>query len=223
MKQYSVTIKGETPLLMHQDNISWCEMLKKWQLEPGNKSNTVAGDDRTPPFTWIGYMYFSFDEKHPALPSDNLMTMLREGGAKCLTGNGKQTYKALTQAGLVVDQAEWVLDDPRTGKPYDTAGIMDLVDEEDFATHEAWAKERGFELFSKRAAVGTSKHIRVRPRFDFWQASGSITVLDEKITKDVLQNILTFGGAKCGLCDWRPSSKRAPGSYGRFSVDVKKA
>ena len=223
MKRYEVTLKGETPLLMHHDHLAWDGLLKKWQLDPGNKKASVAGDDRSPAFRWIGYLYRTFDKKFAAIPSDNLMTALREGGAKCPTGKGQQTFKAMTQSGLVVDQAEWALIDPRTGKPYSVDGVDDLIKEDEFVKHEAWAEKRGFELFAKRAKVGQNKHVRVRPRFDHWAAAGSITVMEPRITSDVLENILKHAGAYSGLCDWRPSSPKSPGSYGRFSVEVTQA
>ena len=39
----------------------------------------------------------------------------------------------------------------------------------------------GFELFAKGAKIGQSKHIRVRPRFNAWSASGTITVFDDSM------------------------------------------
>jgi hypothetical protein len=50
-----------------------------------------------------------------------------------------------------------------------------------------------------------------------------LTVLDEQITKDVLRNILVHAGAYAGLCDWRPSSPMAPGSFGKFTVQLEEA
>ena len=218
MKRYEITLTGETPLLHHYDNLAFDAVMKQWTLDPANKKNSVAGDDRTPPFRWIGYLYRYGDVV--TLPSDNLMTMFREGGMKCPTGRGQQTFKALTQSGIVVDQAQWTLT-TRKGAAYSVAGIDDLVKVEDFDDHLAWAKERGFELFVKRAKIGNSKHVRVRPRFDDWAATGTITVLESKITKDVLTNILTFAGCYSGLCDWRPSSPKSPGSFGRFTATIK--
>lgn len=222
MNRYEVTIEGQTPLLMHHDNLAWDTVLKKWVLDPANKKNGIAGDDRSPAFRWIGYLYRTVNGISPAIPSDNIMTMLREGGAKCPTGKGQQTFKAITQSGLIVDQSEWALIDPRTGKPYNIKGVDDLVQEPDYIAHEAWAANHGFELFAKRAKVGSNKHVRVRPRFDHWAAAGTITVMESRITADVLQNILTFGGVYSGIMDWRPSSPKSPGVFGRFTATTKK-
>ena len=88
--------------------------------------------------------------------------------------------------------------------------------EKDYEVHEAAATALGFELFAKAAKVGMSKHVRVRPRFNAWSISGSITVVDETITGDILQLILEMAGTYCGLGDWRPSSPGKPGPWGRF-------
>ena len=220
MDRYNVTLKGETPLLMHADNLEWSGVMKRWQKDPANKSKGAAGDDRMPGFTWIGYLYQHGN--NVCMPSDNIMTVLREGGAKCPTGKGQKTYKSLTQSGLIVDQENWHLFNPTTGEMYELDGLDAITQEEDYDIHEQYALDHGFELFAKRAKIGMAKHVRVRPRFDSWGASGSITVLDASITKDVLTNILTFAGAYSGLCDWRPSSPRSPGSFGRFTVELTK-
>ena len=79
----------------------------------------------------------------------------------------------------------------------------------------------GFSLFVKRARIGQSKHIRVRPRFDNWAAQGELLVTDEQITENILRDILEMAGKYKGLGDWRPSSK-TPGFYGTFNAEVKR-
>jgi hypothetical protein len=218
MKQYQITLNGLTPLLMHNDNISFSEKIQAWTKDPANKGNSTAGDDRTPPWTWIGYLYH--DTKTIGVPSDNLMTMLREGGAK-VTKRGKETFKKQTQSGIMIDQQQFEL--LISGKPVTMDKIRPLVGDMDFTNHIATAESLNFELLVKRAVIGRAKHVRVRPMFRQWQAVGSVTVLDEEmsgITKAILQTILNQSGALCGLCDWRPSSG-ASGTFGRFEAIVK--
>lgn len=217
MKRYSVRLVGATPLLMHYDNLAWDEVIKKWQKDPANKALSVAGDDRTPAWRWIGYLYT--DGGMVAMPADNLMSALREGGKKVSTGRGQQTFKALTQAGIIVDQAAWAFETQGRQVSYDQ--VSHLIENHDFNEHMETAKKLGFELFVKRAKIGKAKHVRVRPRFDNWQAYGSLTVLeDQLITDDVLRLILINAGAYCGLCDWRPGSPMSPGVFGKFSVEM---
>lgn len=214
MQQYHVTLKGLTPLLMHQDNIAFSEKIQAWQQAPENKEHSVAGDDRSPAWTWIGYLYH--DGREVGMPSDNLMTMLREGGAKVPTGKGKETYKKQTQAGIMVDQQQWPL--LVKGKSIPVDPFYDLVGNIAFTDHLDLAEKYGFELLVKRAKVGRSKHVRVRPMFREWTLEGSLTVIDEEIsgiTADVLQTVLNQAGAMCGLGDWRPSSQSS-GTFGKF-------
>jgi hypothetical protein len=217
MNQYSVTINGLTPLLMHHDDITFSEKVQAWTKDPANKGNSTAGDDRTPPWTWIGYLYH--DTKHLGMPSDNLMTMLREGGVKVIK-KGKETYKKQTQSGIMLDQQQFEL--LIDGKPVKMDAIKNLVGNMDFTEHIVLAESLGFELLVKRAKVGQAKHVRVRPMFRQWTLQGSLTVLDEELsglTEPMLQTILDQSGALCGLGDWRPSSGKS-GTFGRFEAFI---
>lgn len=215
-KRYQVKIAGATPLLMHSDNLSWNEQIKKWQMDPSNKKKGAAGDDRSPAWLWQGYLYQ--EGGIIVMPADNLMTLLREGGAKCPTGKGQTTYKRQTQSGIIVDQSSWPL--LVNGVVVKTEGLKALQGNEDFEAHEQAAADHGFELFVKRAKIGQAKHVRVRPRFDNWGCQGTVTVVDDSITGQILETILVHAGSSAGLCDWRPSSPRSPGPFGKFTVEV---
>ena len=216
-RTYSVTLTGESPLLLHRDNLAWAEAVKRWSSDPANKANSVAGDDRTPPYRWIGCLYVN--NGLLTIDSDNLMTVLREGGAKCPTGKGNKTFKRETQSGIVVNEIGWPI--VVNGSAIKFAAIEPLTSEKDFAVHETTVQSLGFSLFVKRASINGSKHVRVRPRFDSWSVSGTLTVLDENITTDVIQNILTHAGRFAGVGDWRPSSPKSPGPFGRFTAAIK--
>ena len=215
MERYNLTINGLSPLLMHQDNISFSEKIKAWQKDPANKELSVAGDDRSPAYTWLGYIYH--DGKYLGMPADNMMTMFREGGAKVKSGNGKETYKKQTQAGIMMDQQQMQL--LVGGKPIEIAPFNNLIGVHDFLKHIEAAENAGFELLVKRAKVGQSKHVRVRPLFRQWTLVGSFTVMDEEVsglTEPVLRLILAQAGALVGMGDWRPSSPKSSGTFGRF-------
>jgi len=219
MERYAVTITGLSPMLMHNDNLTWAEVLKRWEMVPANKKASVPGDDRSPAWRWLGNCYH--DSGTLEVPSDNLMTCLREGGKGIPTGKRGATFKAATQSGILVDQAAWPL--LVRGKAVAWSELEALAEVNDYAAHEAKARELGFELFAKPARVGQSKNVRVRPRFDAWAAAGTVTIIDERITGQVLADILAYAGAFCGLGDWRPSSAlKAPGPFGRFSAEVKR-
>ena len=219
MDQYQITLTGLTPLLMHNDNLAFTEKVTAWRKAPENKEFSVSGDDRTPPWTWIGYLYH--DGKNIGVNSDNLMTMLREGGAKMLTGKGKETYKKHTQSGLMIDQQQWDL--YVNGNKISIDPVKPLIGNKEFHEHIEVSENSGFELLVKRAKIGRAKHIRVRPMFREWELRGSLTVIDKEIsgiTQQVLGVVLNQAGAVCGLCDWRPSSPNS-GTFGKFTPVVK--
>ena len=220
MEQYRITLNGLTPLLMHNDNLTFSEKIKAWQKDPENKANSVSGDDRSPAWTWIGYLYH--DGRNIGVSSDNIMTMLREGGAKVLTGQGKGTYKKQTQSGVMLDQQQFEV--LINNKPISIEKIKVLIGNIDFAAHIEAAETLGFELNVKRAKIGKAKHIRVRPMFRNWVAVGTLTVLDSELTgltEGVLKTILNQSGALCGIGDWRPSSPSS-GTFGKFAPTVER-
>jgi hypothetical protein len=218
VKTYQVTIEGKNSLLMHWDNIEWADDMDAWRANPANKKHSRAGDDRTPAWRWVGNVYH--DGRTVGMPSDNIMRCLMEGGAMVPVpgAKGNKTFKAQTQSGLGLPDTHWPIITPQGLIEWPRVDAARKLD--DFAANKALAESLGFKLFVKRAKVGTTKHIRVRPRFDVWSLQGLIHVWDEQITKDVLQDILTYAGQYKGLGDWRPSGK-TPGSFGMFAATVK--
>lgn len=211
-------ITGTKPLLMHQDNLDWGDEMLAWRKDAANKKRSVAGDDRSPAWSWLGYLYH--DGKYITLPSDNGMTMLREGGAGVPVpgAKGSKTFKAQTQSGIIPLEPDWEFFGA-DGKRIPVAPILALKGVEDFEEHLRVVRELGFDLLVKRARVGQSKHVRVRPIFRAWSAQGTLEIVDDQITPEILQVILDVAGTYKGLCDWRPSSK-TPGCFGTFTGTV---
>lgn len=218
MRKYQVTITGNTPLLMHWDNIEWADELTAWKDDPLNAKLSKAGDDRTPAWRWIGSMYH--DGQFVGMPNDNLMRCFMEGGAMVPVPGGRsgKTFKAQTQSGMMVNESYWPLTIGGAALPY--SEIEPLLQENDFKKHKETAAELGFGLHVKRAKIGTSKHIRVRPKFDKWQLTGTLSVWDDQITDRVIADVLRYAGQYKGLGDWRPGGK-TPGSFGMFEAAVK--
>lgn len=216
-RTYDVTLTGTMPLLLHGDNLEWAAGLSAWRTHPDNKAKSTPGDDRSPAWTWIGGLYH--DGKVLGVSSDNLMTAIREGGAKVGTGKRGASYKRQSQSGLVINELFWPIIGPNGAVKW--SDVNNMCDVEDFDAHVEFAKAHGFELFVKRARIGQSKHVRVRAKFMRWSVSGTITVFDDTITTDVLASIMSSAGRYAGLCDWRPSSPKSPGPYGTFTASLK--
>ena len=212
MKRFQFTLTGFMPLLMHADNIEGADELKDWRKSPINKAITVAGDDRSPGWTWQTYCYH--DGEHIVMPSENIMVALRQAGAQMILKRQK-TFKEATQSGLLISNE--ACEFRNAGKQIKWADLV-AMRELPFAQQSAACKKMGVDLFVKRARVGTSKHIRVRPKFSQWTVTGTVMVLKPEITPEVLQQLFELAG-KAGLCDWRPAGK-TPGPYGQSDAVV---
>ncbi len=215
MKRFNFVLTGITPLLMHCDDPERADQLTAWRKDPGNKNTSVAGDDRSPTWTWQTYLYT--DGKHVVVPSDNLMVAIRDAGASIILKR-QTTYKRATQTGLLIETPNLLLETPHGAVP--TAEIEALPSDAGMDQQIALAERLGFSLFIKRAKVGTSKHVRVRPRFDEWSLRGSILATGSEFTLDIVQQLFAIAGIQKGLCDWRPSSPKSPGPFGRFNAAV---
>jgi len=215
MKTVAVEITGTMPLLMHHDNIPWSDQMDAWKNDPKNKQNSKAGDDRTPPWRWIGCLYH--DGNVVTMPSENIMRCLMEAAAQVPTGKGQKTFKSQSQSGLLCQEYHWKF--MADGKTISMKDINEMLGFETFREHAEAAETLGFELFVKRAKIGQSKHIRVRPRFDKWSVEGHIIITDNQINKSILKQIFEIGGQYKGLGDWRPGAK-TPGPFGMFTAEV---
>lgn len=216
---YEFTLTGKSPLLMHSDNIEGASLIKAWQKNEKNKPLSVAGDDRSPAWTWQTYLYTS--ENQIVIDNAAVMVSLRSAGAQKAipTGKNGKTFKDATQYGIIPESESFPL--LVGGKSVSTKRITELWGDTDYEKHEKLAKSLGFELFAKRAKIGQSKHIRVRPRFNEWSVRGRVFVTEAAITEEVFTDLLTIAGDRAGIGDWRPSSK-TPGPYGRFDVKVER-
>ena len=220
MRKYSVTITGKTPLLMHSDNIEWADFMEDWKNDPANKKSSKAGDDRSPAWRWLGSVYH--DGKVVSMPQANIMRAIMEGGAMVPVPGGKsgKTFKSQTQSGMMCVEPFWPIN--INGETIAWSDIEVLQAEESFKAHRDAARELGFDLLVKRAKIGASKHVRVRPEFAAgWQARGTLAVWDDQITDTTLGQILEYSGQYKGLGDWRPGGK-TPGPYGMFEAAIKR-
>lgn len=206
---------GVTPLLMHADDVDMSDMLSEWRKNPSNKGQSVAGDDRSPAWTWQTYSYLD-EEGFLSIPSDNLGSCLRRAGSKIILKK-QTTFKELTCSGLQIpsDFLEFLVNG-------DKIQFSQFVENrsEKFVDQRKRAQAAGFDLLVKRAPIGTSKHVRVRPRFKNWEVNGTIQVTAPEFDEERLNQLFTIAGT-VGLGDWRPGSPKSPGRFGMFEAKVK--
>jgi hypothetical protein len=215
MQSYKFTLTGITPLLMHHNNIEERDRIESVRKKmKGGK----AGDDRSPPESWKGYLYYS-EEGRVCIPSENLLSCLLGAGTKVKVG-GKETLKTHSQR-VGFDRLDYDL--LVNGKPISKQDIDGVTGE--FSEHADACREIGFQLHVKPCTVGNSKHIRVRPKFSNWSASGTFEIEDEDATVlslSSLRDLFAAAGRLVGIGDWRPGSPKRPGQYGRFSAVIER-
>ena len=175
---------------------------------------SVPGDDRSPGWTWQTYLYH--DGTHLTIPSDNIMATLRKAGSK-IQSKGKSTFKSMAMSGLFIleEYCKLLVDD----KPIALKEIVKLRDKK-YSDQAAAVQDLGFKLKVKRATIGSSKNVRVRPQFDEWSVKGVISVTEPAITEDILKDLFQIAGSSVGLGDWRPSAPKSPGPYGMFTSKI---
>jgi hypothetical protein len=219
MTTYQVRIVGTTPIIVHADSVEWADFIAAWRGDPKNKGLSKAGDDRTPPFSWMGCLNYSHAETgFLAVPGEYLAKALMGGAAGVPTGRGKATFKSLSQSGLLCGNSPWPL--LVDGKKIQMSEIRKLRDLATFGEHLQAVRGMGFDLLVKRARIGQQKHIRVRPIFHRWSTEGEILVLEDQLIKrPILEQFLELGGRLKGLGDWRPGAP-TPGNFGMFKAVV---
>lgn len=213
---YRFELTGLTALLMHNDDVEASDGLSAWRKNPANKGVSAAGDDRSPGWTWQTYLYHDGD--NVAMPSCNLSVALRQAGAQVIMKKMK-TFKEISQSGMFMadEFLEFRCGTKLQQVPIDSVAVRtDTFDEQ-----ADIARKHGFRLFVKRARVGTSKHVRVRPRFDQWSVRGTVMTNAPELTEQVVRQLFELAG-RVGLCDWRPGCK-TPGPFGMFAAKVEKA
>lgn len=223
------TIKGTMPLLLHADNVEWSDELSaersRTQSQREKDGHTVRrGDDRDPAWTWMGYMYKSLDEKVFTVPNQNLSAAIIIAATRTQK-KPRGSYKADAASQIAFDSID--LEFFCDGKQIEVKDIQNLRNEPNFEKHREAAKDLGFKLDMRRAKVGASKHVRVRPRFEKWSISGVIRLHPgpiraikgamDRSDAPTLEDLLNYAG-NVGLGDWRPGSPH-PGAFGMFKVD----
>src|SRR6516162_752076 len=100
-----VTLTELQPLLLHADNIAWADDMEIWRNDPANKALSKAGDDRTPPYRWIGCLNCDDAKKGiVTIPSEYIMANIMQGAAQVQTGQGRKTFKDQSQSGILCSE-----------------------------------------------------------------------------------------------------------------------
>jgi hypothetical protein len=218
--RYRVKLTGVTGLIMHRDDVTSADRIKVWREERKRDKKVLKGDDRYPSWCWKTYLYT--DGANVAFPTDNLSSGLSKAGVQFSLGGGKKSLKEAAVSSIMFPD-EYFDFAPAGHDPIKVKTIVDDIDDDaEFEACIAPAMGLGIILDVKRASVGQSKHVRVRPRFaPGWTMEGAfINTNPDMIPEDQQQQLWQYFGEFVGIGDWRPSAPKKPGRHGKFTVEV---
>lgn len=178
MIDFTITLTGTAPLLMHNSRLSnpldpATKALKKYTAK---RNKTDEDHETIARLEFAGGLYFDSDAG-PYIPGENIMRCLVEGAK--LT---KQGVKVTRGVFIKTDVNPLAFDGPRSEDGLWQAGWR----------HMASVK------------VGTSRTMRCRPWFPEWKVAAD-GILDPSVLElDDISTIAVNAGSLIGLGDWRP-------------------
>jgi hypothetical protein len=194
--QYTATIVGIRPLLMHNGRLAdpLDEHAKALKVVTSKKKKTDDDHIEIGRVEFVGGLYFD-EELGPYIPADNLQTLIEKGAQKRKMG---PLFKALVEV-----------------PPPDEADGYALSYEGPRTMPGLW-NDKKFVL-RKGCRVSSSRVIRTRARFPTgWKLTFPVFVLDKGPTKEQVHDAIADAGILLGLGDYRPR-------YGRFEVESLRA
>lgn len=186
MKTYTARIEGTTGLIQHRFGE---------QAEGDSSATTrLIGSSRGTPreeAEKVSYRYPNGDLYHPGAA---IARLLREAGANHKVKGSRRSVKfAIPSAVIILD---------------DTIGLINP---------DTDAPLNDFEVDSRPVVIPSTKGrvMRHRPRVDRWAMTFRLEIDDDLLPPDFINQLLSEGGRKVGLGDFRPERG---GPFGRFIV-----
>lgn len=185
MYSVNVSVEGVAPLLQHRFPLPDFETLSKGgKIKTGEKDYTQM---------WREFLYVTSegDIYQPATHFDGAM-IKAAGGYKIQGARGK-TYKDLFKGNVFVSP-DVILHGVKAPENLDTDADKRLY------------------LDVRPVVIQRARVVQVRPCFKAgWQLDFEITVLDDQIPHNVVNEVLQLAGRTAGVGDFRPK-------FGRFMV-----
>lgn len=192
-KKWLATIQGTGAMLMNRkfDPGEEEELL----VAAGKGRGSKVANDEKERLLWREKVYHT-----PSLgvyvPSENIHQCMQEGckyWGQTIPGEGKKTYTDVIKSACVVEDMPL-----GNGKPLEK-------DDPTIVEFGKWVSG------NPTRGKGGGKVWRIRPYIGMWEGTFIINTFDSRLTKDVLEVILTYAGQFKGLNDWRPK-------FGRFQL-----
>lgn len=203
MEQIKFKIKGETPLLMHNNRLA--NPLDKYAQEMSKKSGkrkkTIEDIWELARIEWEGGLYFY--EGEVKLPMRVLNKCFERGATKQKNGMLWKTGCFIQEDYCQLEYSGKKLKSSRNGEipnPDFDNMFMDYI-------------------FQIPVRVGQSTLLRTRPIFKDWSLETTILYDPTIINRETLIQSIHDAGRLCGLCDYRIEKG---GNFGRFAAEVVK-
>lgn len=184
MYTVDVKVKGVSPLMQHRFPVPDLKDMIK-----GGKVQTGAVDYSE---EWRKYFYANGDGIfQPATHFEG--AMVKAAVNFKISGKRGKTYKDLFKAAVFITPEE-IPHGIEVPDELDTDGDKPLY------------------LDMRPVVVNRSRIVRIRPTFaPGWELEFTIEVIDDQISPELVQDVLTLAGKTVGIGDFRPK-------FGRFSV-----
>lgn len=186
ISKIKVTLEGVVPLLCHNGDLCDPFYGPAQAMKEVTKKRKKTEDDLLAlrKLEFLGGLYLN-DKGLPCLTADVILGLLSAAGAKLKS-------KKEMQAGVFTDEDYYAIDFPGSKDPEVMYSKKDHV-------------------HVKRAKVGMSAIMRVRPRFKQWKISFVLNIVTDVIDERTVREALELAGRVVGIGDWRPR-------YGRYNV-----
>ncbi len=185
MYAIAVEVTGVAPLMQHRYPMpDLATMVKGGKKSTGSKDYTQE---------WRDYLYATHDGQI-CQPSSHLEgAMVKAAASFKVTGKRGKSYKDLFSANVFVDPPE-ILHGIAVPEELDTDADKCLY------------------LDMRPVVVQRARVVRIRPAFKpGWHLAFTINVIDDEISAEIVNDVLTLAGKAVGIGDYRPK-------FGRFMV-----
>lgn len=199
METMKVKWIGTRPMLMHNERLAdplneHAKALASLTSAKGAATKTEAHCAEKSRVEWEGGLYYD-DETGPYVPAWNILACIKEGAR-------------MKKRGKEVDRAVEILDIDRVPLLYD--GPRDL--------EGMWSA--GLYLRVGVTSGGGGRVQRTRPQFPRWSLAFDLVFDPSRFSRDGLVESMADAGMYVGIGDWRPSSPKKGGRYGKFRVEA---
>ena len=191
MKTIKLTLKGETPLMMHNDQLAnpMNEFARQLKEYTSKRQKTDEDYEAMAQIEFLGGIYYT-EAAGVHIPARNVRKCIEEGGKIIKKGTA-------IKRGVFILETELPLryDGPRTPK--------ELYRAKKFTD-------------TRTAGTNNSRIVRTRPIFDGWSLSSTLAFDPQIINEKDLRQCVEYAGNFCGLGDYRPFP--SGGTYGKFTI-----